>query len=263
MTTSTLVADQYVTVNGLKIRYLEAGEGSPLILIHGLSVHEPADQWRAYFEELGAHFHCYAIDLPGWGLSAMPMSGYSFRMWIDTVAGFVDALGLEKVDLMAYSFGSWIAGLYAAENPDRVRRLVSLHNPGLNKVVSQYHPADNVELPSLETLRRVYKNDEVAEKVYAEMAVEGREEAHAALLHVISEPAMREKWSLRHHIAAMTLPIFSADRDDGFVEGTVEIARTAPNVRLMITPRRSLPELVAAGMAFLVDPEPTFIGTLR
>lgn len=264
MTTSTLVTDQYLTVNGMKVRYLEAGEGSPLVLIHGLSVHEPADQWRAHFPTLGESFHCYAIDLPGWGLSEMPLSGYSFRMWIDTIAGFIDAMGLQTVDLMAYSFGAWIAGLYAAENPGRVRRFVSLHNPGLNRVVSQYHPADNVELPSIETLRRAYGNDEVAEKVYREMTVPGRVEAHTALLHVISDPAMREEWSLRHRLSAMTLPILSADRDTGFVEGTVECAKLAPLTRIMITPsRRPMPELVAAGKTFLLADEITPIGKVR
>jgi pimeloyl-ACP methyl ester carboxylesterase len=264
MTTSTLAADQYVAVNGLKIRYIEAGSGTPLVMVHGLSVHEPADQWRKFFDELGEHFHCYALDLPGWGLSEMPLSGYSFRMWIDSVAGLVDALGLQSVDLMAYSFGSWIAGLYAAENPGRVRRFVSLHNPGLNKIVSQYHPADDVELPSLDRLRAVYKNDEVAEKVHAEMDVPGRAEAHSALLHVISDPAMREEWSLRHHLAGMSLPIFSADRDDGFVEGTVEVARSAPNVRLMISASKSsMAEMVTAGKEFLLEAEPKFIGKLR
>lgn len=263
MTTSTLAPDKFLAANGMKVRYLEAGQGSPLVLIHGLSVHEPADQWRAYLDDLGTAFHCFALDLPGWGLSEMPADGYSFRMWIDAVAGLVEAMGLEQTDLMAYSFGSWIAGLYAAEHPERVRRFVSLHNPGLNKVVSQYHPADNVELPPLETLRRAYKNDEVAEKVYAEMIVPGRAEAHAALLRVISDPGTREEWSLRPHLPSMALPIFSADRDDGFVEGTVEVARLAPNVRLMITPRRSLPELVQAGKAFLLEENPTFIGSLR
>jgi pimeloyl-ACP methyl ester carboxylesterase len=264
MTTTTLAADQYVAVNGMKIRYLEAGNGTPLVMVHGLSVHEPADQWRKFFDELGEHFHCYALDLPGWGLSEMPLSGYSFRMWIDAVAGLVDALGLHEVDLIAYSFGSWIAGLYAAENPGRVRRFVSLHNPGLNKIVSQYHPADDVELPSLDRLRAVYKNDEVAEKVYAEMAVPGRVEAHSSLLHVISDPEMRAKWSLRVHLPNISLPIFSADRDDGFVEGTVEVARLAPNVRLMISAsKNSMAEMVTAGKEFLLDPQPRFIGKLR
>lgn len=264
MTTTTLVADKYVTINGMQVRYLEHGEGPPLILIHGLSVHEPADQWRAYLDDLGAVRHCYAIDLPGWGLSEMPLDGYSFRMWVDVVAGFADALGLDQVDLMAYSFGSWISGLFAAENPGRVRRFASLHNPGLNKIVSQFHPADDVHLPPLDRLRRIYESDEVAEKVFSEMNREGRAEAHAALLRVISDPANREEWSLRHHLAGMTMPILAADRDTGFVEGTVEVARLAPNVQLLITPSQDpFPELVAAGKAFLTAPEIHPIGKLR
>ncbi len=177
---------------------------------------------------------------------------------------FVDAMGLEKVDLMAYSFGAWIAGLYAAENPSRVRRFVSLHNPGLNKIVSQYHPVDDVHLPDLEAVKRAFRNDGVANKVYEEMNREGRVEAHTALLHVISDPEMREKWSLRHHLPGMTLPIFSADRDTGFVEGTVECARLAPLVRIMISPsQRPMPELVKAGKAFLLEDEIKPIGKVR
>jgi len=259
-----LVPDQYVTVNGTKLRYLEAGEGPPLLLIHGLSVHEPADQWRAYLDEMGGSFHLYAIDLPGWGLSDMPLDGYSFPMWVDAVAGFVDAMGMETLDIMAYSFGSWIAGLYIAEHPERVRRFVSLHNPGLNKVVSQYHPADDVEMPSLDRLRRAYASEELAQKVFTEMNRDGRVEAHTALLHYISDPQIREEWSLRHRLAAMPLPILSADRDTGFVDGTVECAKLAPLARILITPsQRPMPELVAAGKAFLLEPEITPIGKVR
>jgi len=264
MTTTALVADQFLTINGMRIRYLEAGAGRPLVLLHGLSVHEPADQWRAHFASLGEVARCYAIDLPGWGLSEMPLDGYSFQMWIDVVSGFADAMGLEELDLMAYSFGAWIAGLYAAENPGRVRRFVSLHNPGLNRAVSQFHPVEDVHLPPLAQLERVYESPEIAAKVHAEMNREGRVEAHTALLRTISDPAMREEWSLRSRLPSMTLPILSADRDTGFVEGTVEMARLAPVVRLLITPsQRPMPELVQAGKAFLTEPEITPLGKLR
>lgn len=252
----TLERENYVTVNGVRVRYVEWGEGPPLVLVHGLSVFETADTWRRSAAELGAHFHCYSVDLPGWGLSDMPSSGYSFRMWVDAVAGVVEQLDLKSVDLMGYSFGAWIAGLYASENPGRVRRFASLHNPGLNKVISQYHPVDDVPLPDVAFLTEQVGDEALAKKIHADVHREGRVEAHVAALHVIRDPEVRETWSLRSRAPDMTLPILAADNDIGFVTGTVDLARLAPCARLTILPPfRSHSDLVSAGLEFLLQPE--------
>src|SRR5690606_19209607 len=145
-------------------------------------------QWLPFFDDLAADAHVYAMDLPGWGMSDMPLEAYSFPMWIDAVAGLVDGLGLEQVDIMAYSFGAWIATLYASENPQRVRRLVSLHNPGLNAIVSEYHPAEDFQLPPRETVRRSYPTQELADWVYEELDRPGRAAAHEAVLRYIGDP---------------------------------------------------------------------------
>ncbi|MGE0057433.1 MAG: alpha/beta fold hydrolase [Dehalococcoidia bacterium] len=264
MTAGTQLESKFVTVHGRQVRYLEGGaDGPPLVLIHGLTLHQPAQMWVPSFDELGDSFHLYAMDLYGWGMSEMPAE-YSFRDWIDSVAGLVDALQLETVDLMAYSFGSWIAALYAAENPSRVRRLVSLHNPGLNAVISQFHPTENFDLPSREEVRRRYPTAELGDMVYDELVRPGRAEAHVEVLNYIGRPEIRQEWSLRPHLSSLTMPVLSADRDTGFVKGTVEVAASVPTGHLLITPsEHDFEELVSAGKAFLTRPEIRGLGVMR
>src|SRR2546423_1662195 len=105
------IEDKYVTANGLKIRYIEKGEGRPLLCFHGLSAALSGDQWLPLMDALSGTARVIGIDMPGWGLSDLPADGYSFPMFTATANAFCDALGLDELDVLGQSMGGWWAGL--------------------------------------------------------------------------------------------------------------------------------------------------------
>lgn len=96
-------------------------DGPPLVLLHALG--ESAADWdnvRAAFEPLR---RVYALDQRGHADSGWP-GDYAFPSMAADVLGFVDALGLDRVDMIGHSMGGTVACLFAEDHPDRLNRLV-------------------------------------------------------------------------------------------------------------------------------------------
>ena len=110
---------------GLTINYEEQGDGEPLLLIPYLSVDHAcyAFQLPAYTE----HFRCISVDLPGSGESDIPPGPYSTEGYADQMAGFLEAIGVERAHVAGVSLGAAVATHLAARHPERVRSL-SLHS---------------------------------------------------------------------------------------------------------------------------------------
>ena len=95
--------DRFVTVDGLSIRYIEAGDGLPLILLHGASLGSSADVFVGNLAPLAAAgFRPIAFDQPGFGLSDNP-TDFSMAPRKKSIMGFIDAMGLEKAVLIGHS----------------------------------------------------------------------------------------------------------------------------------------------------------------
>ena len=114
---------KFVTVDGKKIHYLEAGNGPPIILIHGFLYHTV--MWKKNIDDLAKKFKVYAIDLWGWGYSErLKEQEYSFERYGKQIVGFMDALNIKKATLAGQSMGGGISVYVAAHYPDRVDRLI-------------------------------------------------------------------------------------------------------------------------------------------
>lgn len=110
------------TVYGVKTHYVAAGEGEPVILVHGGGPGAAGStSWERLMQALAPHFRVYAIDLMGFGDSDKPIVDYSLQTFVEHVAGFIDVLGLKNVRIMGNSQGAFVAIKYAADNPGRVR----------------------------------------------------------------------------------------------------------------------------------------------
>jgi len=123
----------YVETAGVRTRYLHSGSADRpgLIFLHGTGGHA-----EAYVRNLaahGAHFNTWAIDLLGHGYTGKPDYDYEIARYIDHLAGFMDAVGLQTASLSGESLGGWIAGAFAIARPERVDRLV-LNTAGAEKV---------------------------------------------------------------------------------------------------------------------------------
>ncbi len=112
-----------VYVDGVRLHYVEAGEGPPLLLLHGLN--GSTFSFRLLMPYLAPHFRTIALDLKGFGFSDRPAGGdYSLGEQARLVAGFLDALGVEKAFVLGHSLGGAVAMRLAIAYPERVERLI-------------------------------------------------------------------------------------------------------------------------------------------
>ncbi len=99
-----VITSKFVQVEGLKIHYLTAGEGEPIVFLHGWPT--SAFLWRNIIPLLSDHYQVIAIDLPGFGKSDKRLSdSYSFRYYSKVIGGFLKELGLEKITLGVHDLG--------------------------------------------------------------------------------------------------------------------------------------------------------------
>ena len=107
------------------ISTIQAGEGDPLICIHGLGATKAS--FLPTVSALAEHHRVIAIDLPGFGDSVMPLgAAYDAAFFARSVFSLMDAMGLERAHLAGNSMGGRVALEMALTDPDRVGRLVLL-----------------------------------------------------------------------------------------------------------------------------------------
>ena len=128
------VEERKIDVDGLLTRYLTAGEGSPLVLLHALG--ESVLDWRWVLPALARTHRVYAPDLPGFGDSAKPTADYSPAFFSRFVAAYLDALGIERAALVGNSLGGLVALRLALSEPARVSVLGLIDSAGLGREVS-------------------------------------------------------------------------------------------------------------------------------
>jgi pimeloyl-ACP methyl ester carboxylesterase len=112
-----------VEVGGLRIAYERAGQGPPLVLLHGY-VGDGPSTWRRQIDGLSDEFTVVAWDGPGMGRSSDPPDPFGLADFADTLAGFVDALGLGKPHVAGLSFGGGLALELYRRHPAIPRSLV-------------------------------------------------------------------------------------------------------------------------------------------
>ncbi len=116
------IQGQTIKVDGRDVHYYTAGQGEPVVVIHGGG--GDARTWSHNIMELAARYTVYAPDLPGYG-GSQPLDG---RYYIPELSDFVDkfagALGLKKFNLMGHSLGGGVALNYALKFPQKISKLV-------------------------------------------------------------------------------------------------------------------------------------------
>jgi pimeloyl-ACP methyl ester carboxylesterase len=119
-------------INGRHIRYVTAGAGDPVLLIHGANF--GWGMWYANIPELAKHFKVYAIDLPGAGRSS-PVDLRHFDLQKElvlTVEQFIHRLDLPELNIIGHSVGGWVAAKVALQNPQKIKRLALLDPAGFS-----------------------------------------------------------------------------------------------------------------------------------
>jgi 2-hydroxy-6-oxonona-2,4-dienedioate hydrolase len=117
---------RYRQAGAIRTRSLEAGEGEPLVLLHGNGGH--AEIFQRNIVPLAARHRVHAIDLIGHGLSDKPEHlSYTIPDYVQHVIDFLDAIGAKSAHLLGHGMSGWVATYVAVHHPERVKSLISLN----------------------------------------------------------------------------------------------------------------------------------------
>ena len=121
-TADNAIVSRTAEVDGVKLHYLAAGHGPPLILLHGYA--ETSLMWRPIMPLLAERFTVIAPDLPGIGDSAIPADGLDMKTAAIRIHALARSLGVEKAEVVGHDIGLMVAYAYAAQFPAETTKLV-------------------------------------------------------------------------------------------------------------------------------------------
>jgi 4,5:9,10-diseco-3-hydroxy-5,9,17-trioxoandrosta-1(10),2-diene-4-oate hydrolase len=124
----------FTRVGPFLTHYLVAGEGPPVVLLHGAG--GDSRQWLPNLEALARQHLVYAPDIPGFGSSRPLLDSYSLPSLASFVSGFLESLELGKVALVGHSLGGGTALSLALESPQQVEKLVLVNSLGLGEDIA-------------------------------------------------------------------------------------------------------------------------------
>jgi pimeloyl-ACP methyl ester carboxylesterase len=116
------IASRTAEIDGAKLRYLTAGHGTPLVLLHGYA--ETSLMWKPIIPALAKRFTVIAPDLPGIGDSDIPANGLDMKSAAIRIHDLVKSLGVQKAEVVGHDIGLMVAYAYAAQFPAEVSKLV-------------------------------------------------------------------------------------------------------------------------------------------
>lgn len=130
-----------IEVNGIRMHWVMAGSGEPVVLLHGFP--QTSYAWRKIIPALSAHYTVIAPDLRGCGDTDRPEGNFDKRTAAEDIHQLVRHLGLGPVNLIGHDVGTMVAYAYAATYPTEIRRLVLMESalPGFG--LEELYDADS------------------------------------------------------------------------------------------------------------------------
>jgi 2-hydroxy-6-oxonona-2,4-dienedioate hydrolase len=241
--------------DGGVLRYHEAGEGPPLLMLHGSG--PGVTGWRNFRGNLpvfAERFRCLVLEFPGFGVSE-PTDRHPMVAAPDAVIRFLDGLGLQQVDVIGNSMGGIVATQVAVTQPDRVRRMVTIGGVGRN--LFSPGPGEGIKLlveftedPTRERLVQwlnsmVYDPALVTEELIEERWKQATDPATLASARKMYGRGMLKArpagdtappWAMLHRIKAKTLITWGRDDRVSPLDMAIVPMRTIPDVELHVFP---------------------------
>jgi pimeloyl-ACP methyl ester carboxylesterase len=118
---------QEISTNSVTIHTRVGGAGPAVVLLHGYG--ETGDMWVPLAVDLARDHTVIVPDLRGLGRSSTPASGFDKKTQAGDVAGVLAALRIEQIDLVTHDIGNMVGFAFAAQHPERVKRLVLIDAP--------------------------------------------------------------------------------------------------------------------------------------
>ncbi|MGE2834749.1 alpha/beta fold hydrolase [Mycobacterium sp. SMC-4] len=263
------------------LRYHEAGDGPPLLLLHGSG--PGVTGWRNFrgnLEFFAQHFRCLVLECPGFGVSD-DFGGHPMLDAQGAVVTFADALDLDRVDVIGNSMGGGVGVNFAINHPDRIGKLVTIG--GIGTSIFSPGPSEGIRLlqefteePTRQRLvewlhSMVYDpalvTDELIEERWAlatdpeTLAAARRmygKAAFAAMMQMMRTADVPMPWALMHKVTAPTLLAWGRDDRVSPLDMALVPMRTIPNAEFHVFPNCGHWVMIEAKAAF----EQTVLGFL-
>jgi pimeloyl-ACP methyl ester carboxylesterase len=210
--------------------YLVAGDGEPVILLHGGAPGSSAStSWSNNLVPLADRFRVYAVDRIGFGLSDKPDIAYTDQVVQEHLADFIDVLCLTRVHVVGHSLGAYVAARFAVDHPERVAKLVMVSAAPVVQAMEVPFPIPParaaqdesvrrfLDQPARETLRAVLEGF----TFFPDALTDGTVEAHLAnvcsvggmnalrsrVTPIPEQPDLWQRYCLRYRLPKLTHPL--------------------------------------------------------
>jgi len=233
--------DKFFDSSGARIRYVEAGSGEAIVLVHGRA--GSAETWAPIMADLSRQYRVIALDCRGHGQSSKPHDPkqYGREMSLDIVR-LLDHLGIKKAHVLGYSMGAGIASHVLTLHPERFLTVILGGSAGRfnwNEKDDEQFEREATETakwgfsPSArerQTGRR-FSDADIRERSAAIFKDENRDHlALAALIRSFKELAVAPT-----QVASLTVPTLAiAGSDDPNLSGLREMRRIRPSMELVV-----------------------------
>lgn len=255
------------------LRYYDAGDGPTLLFLHGSG--PGVTGWRNFrgvLPTFAAHFRCLILEFPGFGVSD-DFGGHPMITAQGAVTPFLDALNVDRVDIVGNSMGGGVGINFAIHNPDRIGKLVTIGGIGTN--VFSPGPSEGIRLlqeftedPTRQRLvdwlnSMVYDQALVTDQLIEErwklatdpetLASARRmygKAAFAQMMAMMKSADVPMPWALMHKVSAETLLTWGRDDRVSPLDMALIPMRTIPNAELHVFPNCGHWAMIEAKTAF-------------
>jgi pimeloyl-ACP methyl ester carboxylesterase len=242
------------------LRYYDVGDGPPVLFLHGSG--PGVTGWRNFRGVLPAfarHHRCLVLEFPGFGVSD-DWGGHPMITAQGAVVPFLDALGIDRIDIIGNSMGGGVGISVAINAPHRVGRLVSVGGIGTN--VFSPGPSEGIRLlqdfteePSRDALIRWLHSMVFDPAVVTDQLIEERwalatdpetltaarrmygKAAFAAMMAAMAASDLPLPWAQMHKVSAPTLLVWGRDDRVSPLDMALIPMRTIPHAELHVFPR--------------------------
>jgi pimeloyl-ACP methyl ester carboxylesterase len=128
--TSYQQKNSFIEIHGIKVAQAIAGEGTPVVMLHGWSANIGL-VWPLAERLAALGYRVYALDLPGFGESNAPSTGWSVHDYVNFVLAYLDFHQLDKVYLFGHSFGGRLSLVLGAEHSERIIKMALADSAGV------------------------------------------------------------------------------------------------------------------------------------
>ncbi len=259
----------HLTFDGLETAtatYLEAGKGTPLLMLHGFMSNSAC--WIPLLEQLQTEFRCISLDLLGFGESTKPIIRYDIAKEVEFVRCVAEALQLESFYIIGHSFGGWVASAYALQYPESVKGLILAAPAGIrdDSFCGRYDhlrpllwqtPLVDWALHLIKPLARLFgQQDSIKQIVWMRGELNAQPAARSFLVDRLRPEDAIDTVEKEIHQLEIPALVITGDQDETIpLWHSQTYANEIPNAKLIVIPNadHSLPQLYFNELAIAIQ----------